>query len=38
MFGKIPGNAQEDSGKFSERFRRVLIKIPGNVQRKLPEI
>ena len=27
----IPGNAQEDSGECSKRFRGMLKKIPGNV-------
>ena len=28
----IPGNAQEDSGECSKRFRGMLNKIPGNAQ------
>ena len=29
----IPGNAQEDSGECSKRFRGMLKKIPGNVRK-----
>ena len=32
-FKKIPGNAQEDSGECSKRFRGMLKKIPGNVRK-----
>ena len=29
----IPGNAQEDSGECSTRFRGMFQKIPGNVEK-----
>ena len=35
MFNKIPGNAQEDSGECSKRFRGMLKKIPGNVRKDI---
>ena len=33
MLNKIPGNAQEDSGECSKRFRGMLKKISGNVRK-----
>ena len=30
MLPKTPGNGQEDSGEFSERFQGMFKKIPGN--------
>ena len=33
MLNKILGNAQEDSGECSKRFRGMFEKIPGNVQK-----
>ena len=32
MFQGIPGNVEEDSGKWSRGFRRIFKRIPGNVQ------
>ena len=32
LFTKIPGNAQEDSGECSRRFRGMSLKIPGNAR------
>ena len=37
MFEKIPGNVIKDSGKYSRRFRRMLLKIPGNVREDFGE-
>ena len=32
MFEDVPGNAQEDSGECSKKFRGMFKKIPGNVR------